>query len=132
MLVYKFIILLGGDNISKRGSLIYITTNTLILVIVLVFFCILNYIDFEVIKRIYFPIWCISIFPMLFGRVTYGSVFLTSANIGLIMEYIMNLLQRRPNMGAAFLDTLILFIGFTLGIVLEIFSWKNKSRISNK
>lgn len=132
MLVYKIIILQGGDNIRKRGNLIYIATSTLILLIVLVFFSGLNYIDFEVIKKIYFPIWCISILPMFFGRVIFGSLFLTSATIGLIIEYIMHLLQRTPNMGPAFLDTLILFTGFTLGIFLEIFLWKNKSKIRTK
>jgi len=105
---------------KKKEKLFIGTTFSVLLAIVLLVFRLLNYIDSSVILIVYFPIWLIAIVAIIFGKVIFGKTFLTSASIGLIVEYIIHQSSlMKPSMSGAFLNTAILVIGVIVGIIFE-------------
>ena len=90
----------------------------------------LNYIDFQVIKQIYLPIWATAIIAILFRQYIFSYIFVSSAALGLIVEYIIHYHQPEPTMEGAFVNTLIICLGFTTGVIVQIFVIRNRRRQS--
>jgi peptidoglycan/LPS O-acetylase OafA/YrhL len=89
-------------------------------------FIIPNYIDFQVIKQIYLPIWAIAIIAILFRQYIFSYIFVSSAALGLIVEYIIHYHQPEPTMKGAFVNTLIICLGFMIGVVVQIVVIRNR------
>lgn len=85
------------------------------------FFFYANYIDLSVIKAIYLPIYLIIVLAILFKQSIFSYIFTSSAVIGLLLEYFIHRNSANPNMRAAFLNTIILFIGAILGVIIQLF-----------
>lgn len=86
---------------------------------IMLFFTYLNYIDFSVIRAIYLPIYIIAIVAILFRQYLFSYIFTTSAGLGLVIEYIIHLSQENPIMKGAFFNTLIIFLGFIIGVMMQ-------------
>jgi len=90
-------------------------------------FIIPNYIDFQVIKQIYLPIWAIAIIAILFRQYIFSYIFVSSAALGLIVEYIIYYYQQpEPTMKGAVVNTLIICLGFIIGVVVQIVVTRNR------
>lgn len=94
---------------------------SMIFLLTIVLFVALRYIDFSVIRAIYLPIYAFVITAILFKQYIFGYIFIISAGLGLITEYIIHLNPQNPNMSGAFLNTLIIFLGFIIGVIVQIF-----------
>ena len=97
----------------------------------LLFLHIPNYIDFQVIKQIYLPIWAIAIIAILFRQYIFSYIFVSSAALGLIVEYIIHCHQQpEPTMKGAVVNTLIICLGFIIGVVVQIVVMRSRRRHS--
>ena len=86
----------------------------------LIAMCLVNYIDVSVIALIYLPIFLIAVISIMYKKYYAGHIFLVSAEIGLILEYIISLnYEGRPRMSGAFLNTAILLLGLVIGILTQ-------------
>lgn len=106
-------------KLNKRTVLHSIICSIVLFVVMMVFVH-LNYIDFTVIRVIYLPIWAVAIVAILFGQYIFSHIFISSAALGLIIEYIIRLHQGYPTMRGAFANTLIIGLGFLIGVVVQI------------
>lgn len=89
---------------------------------ILTVLCLVKYIDLSVIVPIYLPIFLISALIIMLKKYYAGHIFIISAEIGLILEYIMSLnYAGSPNMLGAFLNISILFSGLVIGIIVQIY-----------
>ncbi len=87
----------------------------------------LHYIDFRVIGQIYLPIYLIAAAAICWKKDWFGHAFLISAELGLILEYVIHVMRAdRPSMAGAFLNTLLIFLGLIAGILLQIRMGKRK------
>ena len=94
-------------------------------------FIIQNYIDFQVIKQIYLPIWATAIIAILFRQYIFSYIFVSSAALGLIVEYIIHCRQQpEPTMEGAVVNTLIICLGFMIGVVVQIVVIRSRRRHS--
>jgi peptidoglycan/LPS O-acetylase OafA/YrhL len=105
---------------------------SIILFIVMMVFIIQNYIDFQVIIQIYLPIWAIAIIAILFRQYIFSYIFVSSAALGLIVEYIIHCHQPEPTMKGAFVNTLIICLGFIIGVVVQIVVTRNRRHSISK
>ena len=105
---------------------------SIILFIVMVVFIIPNYIDFQVIKQIYLPIWATAIVAILFRQYILSYIFVSSAALGLIVEYVIHLHQPEPTMKGALVNTLIICLGFIIGVVVQIVVTRNRRHSISK
>ncbi|MBE0410928.1 MAG: hypothetical protein IBX69_14505 [Anaerolineales bacterium] len=105
---------------QKKKILLHVVTCTLILLVVLVVFVLLDYIDFSVIQAIYLPIWVIGMAGVLLRQYLFSYIFISAAGLGLIVEYLIHLSQTSPSMQGAFVNTLIIILGFIIGAVAQI------------
>jgi hypothetical protein len=106
---------------SVIRSMLHSVICSIILFIVMMVFIELNYIDFQVIKQIYLPIWATTIIAILFRQYIFSYIFVLSAALGLIVEYIIHLYhQPYPTMEGAFVNALIIRLGFIIGVVVQI------------
>ncbi len=105
---------------SVIRSMLHSVICSIILFIVMMVFIELNYIDFQVIKQIYLPIWATAIIAILFRQYIFSYIFVSSAALGLIVEYIIHYHQPEPTMKGAFVNTLIICLGFVIGVVVQI------------
>jgi hypothetical protein len=115
---------------SVIRSMLHLVICSIILFIVMMVFIELNYIDFQVIKQIYLPIWAIAIIAILFRQYIFSYIFVSSAALGLIVEYIIHCHQPEPTMKGAVVNTLIICLGFTIGIVVQIVVIRSRRRHS--
>ena len=92
----------------------------------------LNYIDFRVIKEIYLPIWAIAVIAILFRQYIFSYIFVSSAALGLIVEYIIHCHQPEPTMEGAFVNALIIRLGFVIGVVVQIVVTRNRRHSISK
>ena len=106
-------------KLNKKTAL-HSAICSIILFIVMMVFIILNYIDFQVIKQIYLPIWATAIIAILFRQYIFSYIFVSSAALGLIVEYIIHYHQPEPTMKGAVVNTLIICLGFMIGVVVQI------------
>ena len=115
---------------SVIRSMLHLVICSIILFIVMMVFIELNYIDFQVIKQIYLPIWAIAIIAILFRQYIFSYIFVSSAALGLIVEYIIHCHQPEPTMKGAVVNTLIICLGFTIGVVVQIVVIRSRRRNS--
>lgn len=115
---------------SVIRSMLHLVICSIILFIVMMVFIELNYIDFQVIKQIYLPIWAIAIIAILFRQYIFSYIFVSSAALGLIVEYIIHCHQPEPTMKGAVVNTLIICLGFTIGVVAQIVVIRSRRRHS--
>jgi len=101
-------------------SMLHSAICSIILFIVMMVFIELNYIDFQVIKQIYLPIWAIAIIAILFRQYVFSYIFVSSAALGLIVEYLIHYYQAEPSMKGAVVNTLIICLGFLIGVVVQV------------
>jgi hypothetical protein len=87
---------------------------------VLVLFGVLGYIDFTVVQAIYLPIWLVGIIAILLRQYLFSYIFIIAAGLGLAVEYLVHLSQTSPSMQGAFVNTLIIVLGFIIGVVSQI------------
>ncbi len=104
----------------NKKTMIHAIFCSLNIFVVMMLFVSLNYIDFSVIRTIYVPIYAIAITTILFRQYIFGYIFITSAGLGLIIEYFTHLSQENPTMTGAFLNSLLIFLGFIIGIAVQI------------
>ncbi|MGL5380907.1 hypothetical protein [Clostridium sp.] len=89
---------------------------------ILIWMCLVKYIDLSVIASIYLPILLVSILAIIREKYYIGYIFIASSEMGLLLEYIMSLnYDGKANMSGAFLNTTILFIGLVSGIILQLY-----------
>jgi hypothetical protein len=105
---------------SVIRSMLHSAICSIILFIVMMVFIELNYIDFQVIKQIYLPIWATAIIAIVFRQYIFSYIFVSSAALGLIVEYIIHYYQAEPSMKGAVVNTLIICLGFVIGVVVQI------------
>jgi hypothetical protein len=105
---------------------------SIILFIVMMVFIIPNYIDFQVVKQIYLPIWGIGIIAILFRQYIFSYIFVSSAALGLIVEYIIHCHQAEPSMKGGVVNTLIICLGFVIGVVVQIVIARNRRHSISK
>jgi len=115
---------------SVIRSMLHLVICSIILFIVMMVFIELNYIDFQVIKQIYLPIWAIAIIAILFRQYIFSYIFVSSAALGLIVEYIIHCHQPEPTMKGAVVNTLIICLGFIIGVVVQIFVIRSRRKHS--
>jgi hypothetical protein len=116
-------------KLNKKTAL-HSAICSIILFIVMMVFIIQNYIDFQVIKQIYLPIWATAIIAILFRQYIFSYIFVSSAALGLIVEYIIHCHQPEPTMKGAVVNTLIICLGFTIGVVVQIVVIRSRRRHS--
>ena len=116
-------------KLNKKTAL-HSAICSIILFIVMMVFIIQNYIDFQVIKQIYLPIWATAIIAILFRQYVFSYIFVSSAALGLIVEYIIHCYQPEPTMKGAVVNTLIICLGFTIGVVVQIVVIRSRRRHS--
>ncbi|MFU8771558.1 MAG: hypothetical protein ACNA8H_03950 [Anaerolineales bacterium] len=104
----------------NKKILLHAITSTLILLVVLVVFVLLDYIDFSVIQAIYLPIWLVGMVGILLRLYLFSYLFISAAALGLVVEYLIHLSQASPTMQGAFVNTLIIVMGFITGVVAQI------------
>lgn len=82
------------------------------------------YIDLAVITLVYLPVLVSATILMLLGKRLLARALLTSAALGLLVEYVQHLAggPSSPNMRGAFLNTAILIAGALVGIGAEVVS----------
>jgi hypothetical protein len=117
---------------SVIRSMLHSATCSIILFIVMMVFIELNYIDFQVIKQIYLPIWATAIIAIVFRQYIFSYIFVSSAALGLIVEYIIHYQQPEPTMKGAFVNTLIICLGFIIGVVVQIVVTRNRRHSISK
>jgi len=115
---------------SVIRSMLHLVICSIILFILTTVFIELNYIDFRVIKELYLPIWAIAVIAIVFRQYIFSYIFVSSAALGLIVEYIIHYHQPEPTMEGAFVNTLIICLGFTTGVIVQIFVIRNRRRQS--
>jgi hypothetical protein len=107
---------------DKRKTMFHIIINSILYFTTIIIFVFLNYIDFIVVKIIYLPIFFIAIVAILIRQYIFGNIFIISAELGLTLEYIINLSQGyHPNMTGAFVNAFIICLGFIIGVMVQIF-----------
>ena len=116
-------------KLNKKTAL-HSAICSIILFIVMMVFIIQNYIDFQVIKQIYLPIWATAIIAIVFRQYIFSYIFVSSAALGLIVEYIIHCHQPEPTMKGAVVNTLIICLGFTIGVVVQIVVIRSRRRHS--
>lgn len=88
---------------------------------VLCVFYLLHYIDILVIAQIYLPIYCLAVAAIRGKKNWVGHAVLISAELGLILEYVVHVMRPdRPTMAGAYLNALVFLIGLIVGILLQI------------
>ncbi len=103
--------------------------HTITYIVILELLCVVNYINISVVLIIYFPIFLISALFMGFKKNYLFHIFLLSAEIGIIAEYLLSLNNiNTPSMKGAFLNVTTLFIGLIVGIIVQICMPNNKNR----
>ncbi|QUH21238.1 hypothetical protein [Alkaliphilus sp. B6464] len=108
---------------GHKKRIVRLIAPTVFLIIILSLMCFLRYIDASVILAIYVPIWIIGMLAARLDKIVFASVFIVFSGIGIIAEYLIHVSNGpRPTMAGAFMNTLILFLGLILGIVLQILS----------
>jgi len=117
---------------SVIRSMLHSAICSIILFIVMMVFIELNYIDFQVIKQIYLPIWATAIIAIVFRQYIFSYIFVSSAALGLIVEYIIHCHQPEPTMKGAFVNTLIICLGFMIGVVVQIVVIRNRKHSISK
>jgi hypothetical protein len=106
---------------DNRKTMLHIIICSILHFVAMMIFVCLNYIDFSVIKIIYLPILFIAIVAILFRQYIFGYIFIVSAELGLTVEYIIQLIQKNhPTMNGAFLNTSIICLGFIIGVTVQI------------
>ncbi|MFI3225870.1 MAG: hypothetical protein R3Y09_00560 [Clostridia bacterium] len=110
-----------------KKSIKYIAIEFIVFIALMTILCVINYIDLSVVMTIYLPIFIISALLIIFKKYYIGHIFLISAELGLIAEYIFHLISAdNPNLSGAFLNMIILAIGLIVGIIAQIYKSKNK------
>jgi len=106
---------------------------SIILFILTTVFIELNYIDFRVIKELYLPIWAIAVIAIVFRQYIFSYIFVSSAALGLIVEYIIRYHQQpEVTMKGAVVNTLIICLGFIIGVVVQIVVTRNRRHSISK
>ncbi len=110
-----------------KKNIKYIAIDAIVFITLLTILCAVNYIDLSVVITIYLPIFIVSALLIIFKKHHIGHIFLVSAELGLIAEYIIHFINAdKPNMSGAFLNIVILTIGLIIGIIVQINKSKNK------
>lgn len=110
-----------------KKSIKYIAIEAIGFIALMTMLCVINYIDLSVVNTIYLPIFVISALLIIFKKYYIGHIFLVSAEVGLIAEYIIHRINTdNPNMSGSFLNIMILAIGLIVGIIVQIYKGKNK------
>jgi len=104
----------------NRKTLVHSIICSIIFLVVMMVFVTLNYIDFRVVQVIYLPIWAVAIAAILFGQYIFSYIFTTAAALGLTIEYIIHVYQEYPSMKGAVVNTLLICLGFIVGVVVQI------------
>jgi len=114
----------------NRKTLVHSIICSIIFLVVMMVFITLNYIDFGVVQVEYLPIWAVAIAAILFGQYIFSYIFITAAALGLTIEYIIHVYQEYPSMKGAVVNTLIICLGFTIGVVVQIVVIRSRRRHS--
>ncbi len=110
-----------------KKSVKFIAIDAIAFIFILAIFCMINYIDLSVVFTIYLPIFIISALLIVFKKNYIGHIFLVSAELGLIAEYIFHRINvDSPNFSGAFLNIMILAIGLIVGIIVQVYKSKNR------
>jgi hypothetical protein len=117
---------------SVIRSMLHSAICSIILFIVMMAFIELNYIDFRFIKELYLPIWVIAIIAIAFRQYIFSYIFVSSAALGLIVEYIIYYYQAEASMKGAVVNTLIICLGFLIGVVVQIIVMRSRRHIVSK
>lgn len=87
--------------------------------------------DMKFITQVIFLLGVIGAVPMVFKKYFFGGIFLISGTVGFIIDCIISIErnnQGRPNMLGGMLFILCLFVGFIMGIVVEIIVTLNRKK----
>lgn len=107
-------------NLTKKQKWAFIYFNTLLSLIVFYYLYNVGFVSMSTLEHIYIPIWVLSILPMLYSRVLFGTIFIVGANIGAISEYLITISNTHYiNISGSFCNTLILVISFALGLLVQ-------------
>ncbi len=104
----------------NRKTLVHSIICSIIFLVVMMVFITLNYIGFYSVQVIYLPIWAVAIAAILFGQYIFSYIFITAAALGLTIEYIIHVYQEYPSMKGAVVNTLLICLGFIVGVVVQI------------
>jgi hypothetical protein len=117
---------------SVIRSMLHSAICSIILFIVTMVFIGLNYIDFRVIKEIYLPIWATALIAIVFRQYIFSYIFVSSAALGLIVEYIIHYYQAEPSMKGGVVNSLIICLGFVIGVVVQVVVIRSRRHSVNK
>ena len=110
-----------------KKSIKHIALESIGFIALMTMLCVINYIDLSVVITIYLPIFIILALFIIFKKYYIGHIFLVSAELSLITEYIIHLINAdNPNMSGSFLNIMILAIGLIVGIIVQIYKSKNR------
>ncbi len=110
-----------------KKNIKYIAIDAIVFIALLTTLCAINYIDLSVVITIYLPIFIVSALLIIFQKYYIGHIFLVSAELGLITEYTIHLINsNKPNMSGALFNIAILAIGLMVGLVVQIYKGKKK------
>lgn len=100
---------------------------TIVLAAILIYLFVVDYMDLSTVAKIYLPIWIVAFAISLFGGRIFSVVFALFAAMGLLVEYLVHLLQGdRPTMSGAFLNIVFLVLGLLLGVAFQRISSRRK------
>ncbi len=105
---------------KMKNSIKHIIISLAMFLVMLIIFAILGYIDATVVTKIYLPIILAVLIAHIFRQYYAGHIILSSAIIGLAIEYAININRGdRPNMTGAFVNTAIIILGVALAIFIQ-------------
>lgn len=110
-----------------RKTLINLAISTAAIFLCLLVFSLINYIDPEVVKLIYLPLYLLVVLAILLKKFSFGRIFTAFIILGLLTEYLLQVKQKTPSLGPAFVNVSLIFLGFILGLLGQVYQGrKNK------
>jgi hypothetical protein len=105
--------------VKIKNSLKHIIISLAMFLVMLIIFAILGYIDGSVITKIYLPIIVVVLLAHFLRQFYAGHIILSSAIIGLSVEYAISTSRDNPNMGGAFANTAIIILGVVVAVFIQ-------------
>ncbi len=111
-----------------KKALVHISLHSAVFIILLIALSVIGYIDLSVITSLYLPILILFAMLIFFRKHFIGHLFLLSAEIGLLTEYIIHLINvDNPNMRGSTVNIAILVFGLSAGVVIQLHADRKSS-----